>query len=197
MKSRVAKTAGLVLALAACVGMTVFAEPSPSASTAITGAAAVDANGNTAEVIVSELPEEYADAAAAIQTEETLREVMGDGFNENMVVVDVVDVTTEGDVAFPLDITFEVAGVTSSTNAQVLHYVDEQWQKEPTTVGEGTVTATFESLSPVAIVIDRTTLASGAGVTSPQTSAVSVSAVALVGIAAAAAAVILKKKAFV
>lgn len=197
MKSRVAKTAGLVLALAACVGMTVFAEPSPSASTAITGAAAVDANGNTAEVIVSELPEEYADAAAAIQTEETLREVMGDDFNENMVVVDVVDVTTEGDVAFPLDITFEVAGVTSSTNAQVLHYVDEQWQKEPTTVGEGTVTATFESLSPVAIVIDRTTLASGAGVTSPQTSAVSVSAVALVGIAAAAAAVILKKKAFV
>ena len=197
MKSRVAKTAGLVLALAACVGMTVFAEPSPSASTAITGAAAVDANGNTAEVIVSELPEEYADAAAAIQTEETLREVMGDGFNENMVVVDVVDVTTEGDVAFPLDITFEVAGVTSSTNAQVLHYVDEQWQKEPRTVGEGTVTATFESLSPVAIVIDRTTLASGAGVTSPQTSAVSVSAVALVGIAAAAAAVILKKKAFV
>ncbi|GAA6492315.1 hypothetical protein K280104A7_18790 [Candidatus Bariatricus faecipullorum] len=197
MKSRVAKTAGLVLALAACVGMTVFAEPSPSASTAITGASAVDANGNTAEVIVSELPEEYADAAAAIQTEETLREVMGDDFNENMVVVDVVDVTTEGDVAFPLDITFEVAGVTSSTNAQVLHYVDEQWQKEPTTVGEGTVTATFESLSPVAIVIDRTTLASGAGVTSPQTSAVSVSAVALVGIAAAAAAVILKKKAFV
>lgn len=197
MKSRVAKTAGLVLALAACVGMTVFAEPSPLASTAITGASAVDANGNTAEVIVSELPEEYADAAAAIQTEETLREVMGDDFNENMVVVDVVDVTTEGDVAFPLDITFEVAGVTSSTNAQVLHYVDEQWQKEPTTVGEGTVTATFESLSPVAIVIDRTTLASGAGVTSPQTSAVSVSAVALVGIAAAAAAVILKKKAFV
>ena len=35
MRSRVAKTLGLVVAMVACVGMTVFAAPSPSATTVV------------------------------------------------------------------------------------------------------------------------------------------------------------------
>lgn len=190
MKSRVAKTLGLVAALAACVGMTVFAAPSPSASTPVTGASAVDASGNTVEVSMTEVP---ADVAASIQSEETLRVVLGDDFNENIVVADVMEVSVPEGTAFPIDITFEVPGVTSSTTAYVLHYVDGAWQTEPTTVGEGTVTGTFESLSPVAIALDKTTLSSGAGVTSPKTSASTVSVVAVIGLAAAAAAFGMKK----
>ena len=190
MKSRVAKTLGLVAALAACVGMTVFAAPSPSASTPVTGASAVDASGNTVEVSMTEVP---ADVAASIQSEETLRVVLGDDFNENIVVADVMEVSVPEGTAFPIDITFEVPGVTSSTTAYVLHYVDGAWQTEPTTVGEGTVTGTFESLSPVAIALDKTTLSSGAGATSPKTSASTVSVVAVIGLAAAAAAFGMKK----
>ena len=55
---------------------------------------------------------------------------------------------------------------------------------------------TFSSLSPVAFVVDKTTLTSATGTaTSPATSATTVSAVAVLGLAAVAAAFGLKKKA--
>ena len=37
MKSKILKTVGLIAAMVACIGMTVFAEPSPAASTVVTG----------------------------------------------------------------------------------------------------------------------------------------------------------------
>lgn len=70
------------------------------------------------------------------------------------------------------------------------------WEKIDTTVADGTVTGTFSSLSPVAFVVDKTTLTSATGTaTSPATSATTVSAVAVLGLAAVAAAFGLKKKA--
>ena len=61
---------------------------------------------------------------------------------------------------------------------------------------DGTVTGTFSSLSPVAFVVDKTTLTSATGTaTSPATSATAVSAVAVLGLAAIAVAFGLKKKA--
>ncbi|MFQ9345521.1 MAG: hypothetical protein ACLR2O_08200 [Coprococcus sp.] len=69
------------------------------------------------------------------------------------------------------------------------------WEKIDTTVADGTVTGTFSSLSPVAFVVDKTTLTSATGTaTSPATSATAVSAVAVLGLAAVAAAFGLKRK---
>lgn len=192
MKSRIMKTIGLVAAMVACVGMTVFAAPSPSASTVVTGATAKDA-----KVVVSEVPAEYAAAVTEVKSEAGLKKALGDDFSANMTVADVVEVSAEsvngGQVSFPIDITFNVKGVTSSTKGQILHWNGSEWEKIPTKIGNGTMTGTFNSLSPVAFVVDKTTLASGTA-SSPKTSATAVSGVAVLGLVAAAGAFGLRKK---
>ena len=198
MKSRILKTVGLIAAMVSCIGMTVFAAPSPAASTVVTAVnSATDASGNAVNVsISSEIPTEYTQAVADIKTEAELKEVLGSDFNANMTVADVKEVTAPEGATFPLTITFVMKGVTASAKVQILHYTGSEWEKISTTVGEGTVTGTFNSLSPVAFVVDKTTLTSATGTaTSPATSATTVSAVAVLGLAAAATAFGLKKKA--
>ena len=192
MKSRIMKTIGLVAAMVACVGMTVFAAPSPSASTVVTGATAKDA-----KVVIKEVPAKNANAVTEVKSEAGLKKALGNDFSANMTVADVVDVSVEtkngGQVSFPMDITFNVKGVTASTKGQILHWNGQEWEKIPTKMGEGTMTGTFTSLSPVAFVVDKTTLASGTA-SSPKTSAAAVSGVAVLGLAAVAGAYGLKKK---
>ena len=178
MKSRILKTVGLIAAMVSCIGMTAFAAPSPAASTVVTAvSSATDADGNAVNVsITSEIPAEYTQAVADIKTEAKLKEVLGSDFNANMTVADVKEVTAPEGAKFPLKITFAMKGVTASSKVQILHYNGSAWEKIDTTVADGTVTGTFSSLSPV-------------------TSATAVSAVAVLGLAAVAAAFGLKKKA--
>lgn len=194
MKSKVVKTLGLVLALTTCIGMTVFATPSPSASTVVTGATT---DNPDVEIIIGELDEEGQKAAELLKTEEGLRAVFGDDFDENLIILDIVDVSVcsinGGKVEFPIDITFTVKGVTSSTKGWILHWNGSAWEKIPTKMGEGTMTGTFNSLSPVTFVVDKTTLSSGTA-SSPQTSASVAAGVAVAGLVAAAGALGLKKK---
>ena len=127
-----------------------------------------------------------------------MKEVLGSDFNANMTVADIKEVTAPEGAKFPLKITFAMKGVTASSKVQILHYDAEKaaWEKIDTTVADGTVTGTFSSLSPVAFVVDKTTLTSATGTaTSPATSATAVSAVAVLGLAAVAAVFGLKKKA--
>lgn len=197
MKSKILKTFGLIAALVSCVGLTVFAEPSPSASTVVTEGTAKDA-----WIEIAEVPADIQEVTAGIKTESGLKAVLGDQFNANLVVADVVEVIARskngGQVSFPIDITFKVKGVTASTKGWILHYSQARggWEKIDTTIGEGTMTGTFYDLSPVAFVVDKTTVASGA-TTSLKTSASSVSTVALLGLVAIVAAFGLKKKAVV
>ena len=177
MKSRILKTVGLIAAMVSCIGMTAFAAPSPAASTVVTAVSnATDTDGNAVNVsITSEIPPEY-----------------------TQTVADVKEVTAPEGAKFPLKITFVMKGVTASSKVQILHYnrSASAWEKIDTTVADGTVTGTFSSLSPVAFVVDKTTLTSATGTaTSPATSATAVSAVAVLGLAAVAAAFGLKKKA--
>ena len=198
MKSRILKTVGLIAAMVSCIGMTAFAAPSPAASTVVTAvSSATDTDGNAVNVsISSEIPAEYTQAVADIKTEAKLKEVLGSDFNANMTVADVKEVTAPEGAKFPLKITFAMKGVTASSKVQILHYNGSAWEKIDTTVADGTVTGTFGSLSPVAFVVDKTTLTSATGTaTSPATSATAVSAVAVLGLAAVAAAFGLKKKA--
>ena len=195
MKSRILKTVGLIAAMVSCIGMTAFAAPSPAASTVVTAvSSATDTDGNAVNVsITSEIPTEYTQAVADIKTEAKLKEVIGSDFNANMTVADVKEVTAPEGAKFPLKITFVMKGVTASSKVQILHYnrSASAWEKIDTTV-----TGTFSSLSPVAFVVDKTTLTSATGTaTSPATSATAVSAVAVLGLAAVAAVFGLKKKA--
>ena len=198
MKSRVMKAIGLTAALVSCIGMTALAAPSPEASTVVTGVAgATDKSGNKVQIEVeAEIPAEYKEAVAEIKSEEVLKEVLGEKFDENLTVADVKEVTAPEGTVFPVDITFAMKGVTKDTKVMILHYAkDKGWEEIPTTVGDGTVTGTFESLSPVAFVVDKTTLTAGA--VSPATNASTVSVVAVIGLAAAVAAFGLKRKSVV
>lgn len=178
MRNGMKKWCGFVMAavMVCTMGMTAFAANSPTASGVVNKvSSAVDKNGNAVKVEIQAIPEEYKEVAQEIKSIDKVKEVLGNQFVDGMEVVDVRDVVVVGDKAeFPLTITFEVPGVLSTTKVAVLHYSDEKkaWEVVPSKAGKGTIEATFDSLSPVAFVVDKNTSASAAGsdsVTSPKT----------------------------
>lgn len=180
MRNGMKKWCGFVMAavMVCAMGMTAFAANSPTASGVVNKvSSAVDKNGNAVEVEIQAMPEEYKEVAKEIKSIDKVKEVLGNQFVEGMEVVDVQDVVVVGDkskVEFPLTLTFKVPGVLSTTKVAVLHYSDEKkaWEVVPSKAGNGTIEATFDSLSPVAFVVDKNTSASAAGsdsVTSPKT----------------------------
>ena len=182
MKKLLSSVLVLVMALSLfCV--TAFA--APSTSTVAEVASAKDKNGN--DVVVTEAGEVASDVAitTAIAADKGAKEAASE-----LKVLWQKDLTVPEGTTFPIDITFKAAGNTGAI--YVFHYEDGAWVK----VGEGTgetVTATFNSLSPVALVVASTT----SGATSPKTG----ETVALYGafsvilVACAAAYVVSRKKA--
>ena len=153
MKKILAVLCSAVLTVAMTV--TAFAQPSVIASGVVTGInKAVDADGNTIGEIkidpiesrFDNLTDEQKKEVEAIKTLDKLKEVYLYG---------------DADVKFPITITFDVLGVTSSSKVEVLHYdtTASKWEVLESSVGEGTITATFNSLSPVAFVVDNQTAA--------------------------------------
>lgn len=218
MKSKFFKTIGLALAVAACIGMTAFAAPSPTASTPVsdTAVSGTDADGQAIDisdiVITSEIPSEYTDVVDGIQSEAGFTQVVNDldlvkvigaSSAENLTLLDVKDVSVKGNVKFPVTLTFNVKGVVSTTKGTILHYNGTAWEVIDTTMGNGTMTGTFDSLSPVAFVVDKTTLQGSEGsgssasfdTKSPQTAAAYPAAAALVGLSGIAVIAALKKRA--
>lgn len=218
MKSKFFKTIGLALAAVACIGMTAFAAPSPTASTSVsdTAVSGTDADGQAIDIsdiiITSEIPSEYADVVNEIQTEAGFTQVVNDldlvkvtgaSSAENLTLLDVKDVYVKGNVKFPVTLTFSVKGVVSTTKGTILHYNGTAWEVIDTTMGNGTMTGTFDFLSPVAFVVDKTTLqgaeSSGSNdssdTKSPQTAAAYPAAAALIGLSGIAVIAALKKRA--
>lgn len=153
------------------VGLTAHAAPSPEASTVVGNVPvyAKDADGNEIEglMITSEIPEQYIEAENQIKSQTgfaeivealQLKELIGAKSTDDIVLIDLKDVSVPEHTKFPVTISFEVQGVTEKTRGVILHYNKTQWETVPTTMGEGTMTGVFESLSPVAFVIDRTTV---------------------------------------
>lgn len=170
MKKILAVLCSAVLTVAMTV--TAFAQPSVVASGVVTGInKAVDADGNPIGEIkidpiesrFDNLTDEQKKEVEAIKTLDKLKEVLGDKYQDGMSVVDLKDVYLYGDadVKFPITITFDVLGVTSSSKVEVLHYdtTASKWEVLESSAGEGTITATFNSLSPVAFVVDNQTAA--------------------------------------
>lgn len=190
----------IAMSLVLMMGFQAVAADSPSTDGIVTEALqAVDKNGRSVEIDVQSLLEEYKHLAEEIKDVSALKAVLGSAYVDGMEVIDVRDVVIVGDtslVEFPLTITFKVPGVLSTTKVAVLHYADGAWQVEPSKAGNGTITATFDSLSPVAFVVDKNT--SSSAVTSPETGEnTAVPAVGAVVIVAVLGAAVLRKKAFV
>lgn len=196
---RAKKWLGVVsaFALTLALGFNTLAAPSPSADGAIKNEAvsAVDANGNKITAEISDNVD--ATVKADVQKKETLKAALGSAYAEGMEVVAVKEVKAE---KLPATITFAVSGVTANTKVAVLHYNGAKWEADTVKgvkAGNGTITATFTELSPVAFVVDKSTVSGKTGKTSPKTGEASMATVAVVALVAVVAAVGLRKKEYV
>lgn len=174
------KWLGIVAAGVMCfaLGMTAVAAPSPSTGGIVQEiTASTDANGNAVDVEIVELTEEGKTAAQQLDEAAFVKELVGTDFVEGMEVLDIQEVEVIGDkslIEWPLTLTFKVPGVVETTKVAVLHYDVEKkaWEKVDSKAGNGTIEATFHSLSPVAFVVDQNTMGSAASTgsaTSPKT----------------------------
>lgn len=162
---------------AATTVMTAFAAPSVTVSGVVSGVqSATDKNGSEVAIKVENVSEtdftEEVTAVEEIKNIENVKEVMeasGVEFEEGMQVADIKNVIAPEGTVFPVTITFNVEGVTAKSRVSVLHFDTAKgaWEVVESKAGERTITATFHSLSPVAFVVDKETVANGA--TSPQT----------------------------
>ena len=143
----------LTFVMVLSMAVTVFAANSPENPGAVTVSSAVDASGNAVKLAVES--NSTAQTAAAELTAAELKSVIGNDYNDKMSVLNVVDVQYTG-TAYPVTVTFNVSGVKSTDKVVVLHKAASGWEVVKATVGNGTVTATFNSLSPVAFVVDST-----------------------------------------
>lgn len=170
MKKMIALLSAAVLTVATAV--TAFALPSVSVSGVVTKIeSAVDANGNAVTVEIKDVPEEYKAAVEEVKKKETIKELLGADFKEGMQVVDVKEVSVPEGTAFPVTITFSVPGVKEGTAVAVLHYNGSAWERitKDVKAGNGTITATFDSLSPVAFVVDKEAAEAASASTSTTT----------------------------
>lgn len=160
-----------VMVVSAYIHVNGMASPSPEADTIVgnTAVQAVDADGKEIQglIITSRIPEEYKEVERTILSEEgfgkivdTLKvaEAIGASSTKDLILIDLKEVWAPEGTKFPITITFSVKGVDESTRGTILHYNDSQWEIIPTTMGKETMTGVFESLSPVAFVVDKTSL---------------------------------------
>ena len=143
---------------------TLAANPSVQAGVVTGVEGAKDKEGTSAKVIVEAIHDnhEHDKEKDYISTEANLKKELANlkvevKTGEKVQVLDVKNVEIEGDaslVKFPLTITFTVNGIKAGDKVILLHYVSDAkgWEKLDTITGNGTVTATFNSLSPVAFI---------------------------------------------
>ncbi len=171
----------ITLALAAVMviafAMPVAAAESKTVPTEVSSV--TDANGNSLDVVIYPTEQRIDSANAAT--------VLG---TATATVLDVFEVSVPY-AQFPVTLTFDVNGVKAGMNVYALHFNAEKdmWEVIPATAGNGTVTATFTSLSPVAIVT------TDAAVVSPKTADTTMVWAAMALVAIAGVAVVNKKRA--
>ncbi len=159
------KLAGLVAAMMVlAVGTTAFA--SPEAKIKVDGA--VDKTGQKVDVTV----ETNTNTAASSEKAAEVAETINNNANEEAAVVGVVNVVPPAgytvSAANPLTITFAIPEVKSGEKIIVLHWNGQRWENASVSnvvVANGSVTATFTNLSPVAFVriTEKATAPSGSG----------------------------------
>lgn len=154
------KVVALLMAAVMTVGMATvaFAAPSPAATTG-TVKEAVDAKGKSIELVASDNYAKADQAAAAeikSDAQAVLKKVVPsvNAVDYKLAMLKDVAYVGEGTPVFPVKVTLNVDGVTAASKVIVLHYVNGAWQQETAVAGNGTVTVTLNSLSPVAIYVE-------------------------------------------
>ena len=193
---KIKRLAGICAAavLALSMSLSAFADESPSAEGIVISGKTADANGNTVQVTL----EEVTDTAvkAMLDDADYLEQVIGDEYVEGMKVADMKDVSVPDGTPMPVTIEFEVNGVNKNTKVVVLHYNGTEWEKiKVDAVDYRSVTATFDSLSPVAFILDKVVTTASVGSTSPKTGMSPLVLMAAFGaVVCVAGAVVLTKK---
>lgn len=147
----------VVLGLVMCLSVSALA--AGASTTGVKVETAVMADGTKAEVTesASAVTPTTAEAATAVEGVKA----------DDLTVTWVKDITVTIPAGGSVTITFDVPSAADNQKVYVLHYNGTTWEK----VGEGTgkvVKATFTSLSPVAIVLEKAP-AADPGHTSPVT----------------------------
>lgn len=169
---------------------------------------------NTVSASVSEVKAQLRDVAklAELLKSDSLKAAFSDPTKKIVPTIKtLVDVTVKGRTVTaddPVTVTFQVPGVKAGANILVLHWNGTQWETiVPDSVKDGEVTATFTSLSPVAIVEldvqDATTAASNTAtnttnttnVTSPKTGMSASAVIPALALVFAAGAVVCARRA--
>ena len=131
----------------------------PPAATTGTVKEAVDAKGKSIELVASDNYAKADQAAAAeikSDAQAVLKKVVPsvNAADYKLAMLKDVAYVGEGTPVFPVKVTLNVDGVTAASKVIVLHYVNGAWQQETAVAGNGTVTVTLNSLSPVAIYVE-------------------------------------------
>jgi|GEM_PF-6505447 len=166
----------VLLALAMVFAMTtaVFATSSPSPTYVepeVTPTNASDNSDDDVEVVVETLPyddpanvevrsaEDTEDLVEKLGVEDAVVAVLaGTGYALNdLTVLTPLDVTVKGNAAeveWPVTVELNIAGVTLESTVVVLHKAESGWEVVPSkVVADGKVEATFNSLSPVVVLV--------------------------------------------
>lgn len=149
MKKIFAVILSLVMVLA--MGTVVFAAGSPTAGVSVN--TAKDKNGKDISLTKSEVPEKIVDEA-----KEQAANLEGDA-----TVVSTFNLTPLAGTSGPYTITLSVAGITASDKVVILHKATTGWETVNATAGNGTVTFTVNTLSPISVVKVGTKSSSGSG----------------------------------
>ena len=149
MKKIFAVILSLVMVLA--MGTVVFAAGSPTAGVSVS--TAKDKTGKPIALTKSEVSETIVDEA-----KEQAANLEGDA-----TVVSTFNLTPPAGTSGPYTITLSVAGITASDKVVILHKATTGWETVNATAGNGTVTFTVNTLSPISVVKVGTKSSSGSG----------------------------------
>lgn len=149
MKKIFAVILSLVMVLA--MGTVVFAAGSPTAGVSVS--TAKDKTGKPITLTKSEVSETIVDEAKG-----QAANLEGDA-----TVVSTFDLTPPAGTSGPYTITLSVAGITASDKVVILHKATTGWETVNATAGNGTVTFTVNTLSPISVVKVGTKSSSGSG----------------------------------
>ena len=174
------RTLKLLLAISVVMAMGITSIAAPSVSSKYEFNSATDKNGERVELTIA-APTKTLSASEAIK-------LLNLDVDAKDIAVLLHDITAPEGTVFPLTITLDVTGVTSSSNVYILQYTNGTWKYIPVKAGVGTITFTADSLSTFAVIQE------GAAITSPKTGEGSMSTILIIGILAITAAVITSKR---
>lgn len=129
-------------------------------------------------------------AAASVADVENAKAQAQAYFGESATVLKVFDVSLPaGDYSAGVDVTMNVPGVLAGQSISVIHWNGQYWENlAVTNVSDGSVTATFTSFSPVAVIVNPSVAAPSTGYNAP------VAVIILAVVCAAGAAYCLRRR---